>query len=217
MKMSAVAAAAMLMMPGIMATAAQAQDAVSAAPAATAGQFHLRLRGLGVLPDTSARISVAGANIGGVTRASESFVPEADLTYFITDKIAVEAIAAITKHTVSNSVAGRVSSVWLLPPTVTAQYHFDPIAFLHPYVGAGVNYTFFYDPKSALAPIGFKNSFGWALQAGADVPIGSGPYFLNFDVKKVFMGTSIRAGGGTVQASARLNPWLVGAGIGVRF
>lgn len=211
MKASVIAITAILMMAG----AAHAQDTLSAAP--VAGQFQLRLRGLGVLPDASARISVAGTNIGGVTRATDSFVPEADLTYFITDKIAVEAIAAVTKHTVSNSIAGRVSSVWLLPPTVTAQYHFDPVGFVHPYVGAGVNYTFFYDPKSALAPIGFKNSFGWALQAGADVPVGDGPYFLNFDVKKVFMGTSVRAAGGTVQASARLNPWLIGAGVGVRF
>ena len=47
-----------------------------------------------------------------------------------------------------------------------------------------------------LPNIGFKNSFGWAFQAGADVPVGDGPYFLNMDVKKVFMGTHIRASGG---------------------
>ena len=211
MKAAVVAIAAILMM----ADAAHAQDTLPAAP--VAGQFHLRLRGLGVMPDASARISVADTNIGSATHVTASLMPEADLTYFITDKIAVEAIAAVTKHTVSNSIAGRVSSVWLLPPTVTAQYHFDPVGIVQPYVGAGVNYTFFYDPKSALAPIGFKNSFGWALQAGVDVPVGDGPYFLNLDVKKVFMGTNVRAGGGTVQASARLNPWLVGAGIGVRF
>jgi len=183
----------------------------------TAGRFQVRLRGVGVLPVASANISISGANIGGQTSASDSFVPEADLTYFITDNIAVEAIAAVTKHTVRNTVAGTVSNVWLLPPTVTLQYHFDPTGPVRPYVGAGVNYTFFYSPKSALPNIGFKNSFGWALQAGADIPIKDTPYFLNVDVKKVFMGTRIRASGGAVQASARLNPWLIGAGVGWRF
>ncbi len=115
------------------------------------------------------------------------------------------------------SLAGTVASVWLLPPTITAQYHFDPEGAVRPYVGAGINYTFFYDPHSALPNIGFKNGFGWALQAGADVPVGEGPYFLNFDVKKVFLGTHVRAAGGAVQASARLNPWIIGAGLGLRF
>jgi outer membrane protein len=121
------------------------------------------------------------------------------LTYFITDHISLEAIAAVTRHTARNSAAGAVASVWLLPPTITAQYQFDPSGSLRPYVGAGINYTVFYGAKSALPNIGFKNSFGWALQAGADVPVGDGPYFLNLDVKKVFMGTHVRASGGAVQ------------------
>lgn len=185
--------------------------------ATTAGDFQVRLRGAAVIPDSSANISISGANIGGITKVSNSFIPEADLTYFITDNISVEAIAGITKHTVRNSVAGTISNVWLLPPTVTLQYQFDPTGPIRPYVGAGVNYTFFYDPKSALPNIGFKNSFGWALQAGADVPVGDGPYFLNADVKKIFLGTHIRAMGGAVQASARLDPWIIGGGVGLRF
>jgi len=206
------AAAAILLMAG----AAQAQETAQESTN-VAGHFQVRLRGAAVVPDPSATISIAGVNIGGTTKVSDSFVPEADLTYFITDNIAVEAIAAATKHTVRNSVAGTVSSVWLLPPTITAQYHFDPNGPIRPYVGAGINYTVFYDPHSALPNIGFKNSFGWTLQAGADVPVGDGPYFLNFDVKKVFIGTHIRAAGGVVQASARLNPWIIGAGLGLRF
>ena len=196
-------------------------DSASTTPATTtagpAGDFQVRLRGAAVIPDSSANISISGANIGGITKVSNSFIPEADLSYFITDNISVEAIAGITKHTVRNSVAGTVSNVWLLPPTVTLQYQFDPNGPIRPYVGAGVNYTFFYDPKSALPNIGFKNSFGWALQAGADVPVGDGPYFLNADVKKIFLGTHIHAMGGAVQASARLDPWIIGAGVGLRF
>jgi outer membrane protein len=86
-----------------------------------AGHFQVRLRAVGVLPDPSVNITVSGASIGGKTSISDSVVPEADVTYFITDHIGVEAIAAVTKHTVSNSVAGRVGSVSLLPPTPPAR------------------------------------------------------------------------------------------------
>ena len=193
---------------------AMAEEAAATGPA---GHFQVRLRGVGVLPDPSASITVSGTAIGGKTDITNSFVPEADLTYFITDNIAVEAIAAVTKHTVTNSVAGRVGSVSLLPPTVTVQYHFDPNGPIRPYVGAGLNYTFFYKVSNGLPNLDFKNNVGFALQAGADVPLGGGPYFLNVDVKKIFLQTDITAAAGAVRASATLDPWLVGAGIGIRF
>lgn len=183
-----------------------------------AGHFQVRLRGLAVIPDAHATVTVSGAPIGGNTDVTSSFIPEIDGTYFLTDHIGVELIAATTKHAVHHSLAGDVGSVWLLPPTLTVQYHFDPTGAIRPYVGAGVNYTFFYDAHSATyAPIGFSNNFGWALQAGADVPVGDGPYFVNFDVKKLFLSTTMKAAGGVVRASADLDPWIVGAGVGIRF
>ena len=199
------------------ATAAQAQ----AAPVAdddVAGHFQLRLRGLAVLPDASATIKIGGVDIGGETKVTDSFIPEIDGTYFLTDHIGVELIAATTQHSVHNSVAGNVGSVWLLPPTLTAQYHFDPTSTVwRPYVGAGINYTFFYSPHSPLSDIHYSNNFGWALQAGFDVPVGDGPYFVNFDAKKIFLNTHVKALGGIIQADASLDPWLIGAGVGIRF
>jgi len=87
---------------------------------------------------------------------------------------------------------------------------------VRPYVGAGVNYTFLYDASSALPNIKFSHNVGWALQAGVDVPLRDG-YFLNFDVKKLFLDTSVTAAGGTVRAKADLDPWLLGVGVGLRF
>ncbi len=189
---------------------------LAAAPAfAQAGDFQLRLRGVAVVPAASADIQIAGKHIGGATKASNSFIPEADLTYFITDNISAEIIAGVTKHTVSNSVAGRIASTELLPPTITLQYQFDPNGAIRPYVGAGINYTLFFNNNSALPGLRITNNIGWALQAGVDVPVGDGPYFLNLDVKKIFLATNIRATG--VVAPAHLDPWLIGVGVGVRF
>ncbi len=165
-----------------------------------AGHFLIRVRGLAVIPDASAKVTVGGAPLASNTDVTNSFIPEVDGTYFITDHIGVELIAGTTKHSVHNSVAGDVGSVWLLPPTLTAQYHFDPTGAIRPYVGAGVNYTFFYSAHSAaVPPISFSNNFGWALQAGVDVPIGDSPYFFNIDAKKLFLSTTMKAAGGTIR------------------
>jgi len=193
---------------------AQAQEAPTS-PADIAGHFQARLRGAAVVPDPSATITISGANIGGVTKVSDSFIPEADLTYFITDNIAVEAIAAVTKHTVRNSVAGTVSSVWLLPPTITAQYHFDPNGPIRPYVGAGVNYT---NISSVNLPLGLTldhHSFGLALQAGADFRIDKN-WSINLDIKKVQIRSDVTTGGVKV-SRVKVDPLLIGLGVGYRF
>lgn len=213
MHISRILAAAILL--GSVSGAALAQEDTSG----VAGHFQIRLRGLAVLPAASATVKVGGIDIGGSTHVTKSFVPEVDGTYFITDNIGVELIAATTKHAVRNSVAGPVGSVWLLPPTATLQYHFNPEGAFRPYVGAGVNYTIFYSAhgNGAITDLSFKNNWGWALQAGVDVPFGDGPYFFNADVKKLFLSTDLKANGGVVRVSADLNPWIVGAGVGIRF
>ncbi|MEJ0026609.1 MAG: OmpW family outer membrane protein [Rhizomicrobium sp.] len=202
----------------LLACAAAVSPALADDDLGVAGHFQVRLRGLAVLPDASAKVTVGGVPLASKTDVTDSFIPEIDGTYFITDHIGVELIAGTTKHSVHNSVAGNVGSVWLLPPTLTVQYHFDPTGPIRLYVGAGVNYTFFYSAHSAgFPPISFSNNAGFALQAGVDVPIGDGPYFVNFDAKKLFLSTTMKAAGGAIRASADLDPWIVGTGIGIRF
>jgi outer membrane protein len=144
---------------------------------------------------------------------------EIDGTYFVTDNLALEIIAGTTKHTISNVGGSQLGSVWLLPPTVTAQYHFTPDGSIRPYVGAGVNYTIFYDATDAgtLAPhhLGYSNNFGWALQAGADIPVGSRGVFLNVDVKKIFLSTNVKLDGVKL-GTANVDPWVISLGVGMK-
>src|ERR1700733_8742416 len=88
-----------------------------------ANTLMIRVRALGVIPlDTSSSIS----GVGGRVNATAQAAPEVDFSYFLTDNIAFELIAATTRHDVSASdtVLGHVDvgSVWVLPPTLTAQY-----------------------------------------------------------------------------------------------
>ncbi|EWY41397.1 membrane protein [Skermanella stibiiresistens SB22] len=198
---------------------ASAQDAGAFKPKA-AGDINIRLRGIGVIPTERGDIKTAGGTDTTLdTRLGNAYVPEVDVSYFLTENLALELIAATTKHDVDASNGLDLGSVWLLPPTLTLQYHFLPKERFSPYVGAGVNYTLFYnEKKGALRSISYEDGFGIALQAGIDYAI-SGPWSLNVDVKKLWLNTDVKAnlGGTALKADVDINPWIFGVGLGYRF
>ena len=179
------------------------------------GTVLLRLRAVEIVPDVSSHV---GSKIGGVT-ITDTTIPEADITYFLSEHLAAELIAGTDKHSVYYGGTTKLGSVFLLPPTLTLQYHFDQIGPFKPYLGAGPNYTIFYnDGRGALGKQHLTNGFGFALQAGVDIPIGDSGYFFNLDVKKLFLSTTASYGtSNTVTAHVNINPWLLGAGVGIRF
>ncbi|MFZ8477429.1 OmpW/AlkL family protein, partial [Staphylococcus aureus] len=94
------------------------------------------VRALGVIPDEHGFVSN-----GDSVRINNSVTPEVDFSYFFTPNISAELIAAVTQHNVKTSSGIDAGSAWLLPPTLTLQYHFTQLDFIKPYLGAGVNYT----------------------------------------------------------------------------
>ncbi|OGB74091.1 MAG: hypothetical protein A3G82_15790, partial [Burkholderiales bacterium RIFCSPLOWO2_12_FULL_67_210] len=146
---------------------------------------------------------------------NNKWLPEVDFTYFLSPNLAAELILTVPqKHTMTAGGA-NIGSLRHLPPTLTVQYHFD-LGGVKPYVGAGLNYTRFSSVKLLGGAADVKrNSFGPALQVGVDVPL-TGNMYLNFDVKKVFIKTDVLAGG--VKAGTfKVDPLLVGMGLGWRF
>lgn len=187
-----------------------------------AGTFMIRGRAIGVLPQNS---SSSISAIGGHVTVSNTATPELDFSYFITDNIAVELIAATSKHDLYASGSAltpgnyHVGSTWVLPPTVLLQYHFMPHERFSPYVGAGLNVTFFYatnPANNAVTGLSMTNNVGAAIQAGFDYNI-TGHWFANFDVKQIFVNTTASINGGAIKAKTALNPTVIGAGIGYRF
>ena len=142
-------------------------------------------------------------------------LPEVDISYFFSKNIAAELILTVPqKHRLSSN-GTDIGSLRHLPPTLTVQYHFDAPGF-KPYVGAGVNYTRFSSVNVLGGAADVKrNSFGPALQAGVDIPL-TGNLYLNIDVKKVFIKTDVSAGG-TKVGQFKVDPVLVGVGLGWRF
>jgi outer membrane protein len=115
----------------------------------------------------------------------------------------------------------EIGSLKHLPPTLTAQYHFTGLGAFQPYLGAGVNYTRFSNVtfvpavQTALQPSLSKNSFGLALQVGFDYEFMKNTTF-NLDVKKVQIRTDVSSAG-TKVGTFKVDPWLIGVGLGRRF
>lgn len=178
----------------------------------------VRARALAVIPDEGGKVeTAAGADTGlRVNGIGNDVIPELDLTYFLTDNIAIEAIAGTNGHSVKASGVD-LGNVRMLPPTITLQYHFFPKERVSPYIGAGINYTFMFTTSTGqVNKVEYDNTFAPALQAGVDVAL-TGNWSLNLDVKRLFMNTDVKVNGGALKANVDIDPWLVGIGVGYRF
>lgn len=184
--------------------------------------WMIRVRALYVMPES-------GGWVNGVANSdlsySDSVVPELDITYFFTKNIAAELILGVTPHDIdgggSLAPLGQIGKVWLLPPTLTLQYHFTDFGPFKPYIGAGINYTAFFSQSTsnpAVTQLDVHDSFGWALQAGFDWMIDK-HWGINVDVKKIFLEPdfTVTVGGAQLTGTAQLNPWIFGTGVTYRF
>lgn len=212
---------------GILAFSAPAAMAQSGSPVQTtqAGDILVRAHVLGIFPENSGS---SITTINGSVDISKRVAPEVDLSYYFTDHIAAQLIATMTRVSVkaNGTAVGDVSvgAVTVLPPTLTAQYHFTPHSAFSPYVGAGATIfiTFAADPSRGNGVVSGLHTDGHiapALQAGFDYNFAS-RWFLNFEINQIFVPTHATvdlASGGSIQAKVDVNPFLVGAGIGYRF
>ncbi|OXS13962.1 outer membrane protein OmpW [Zobellella denitrificans] len=143
------------------------------------------------------------------------------LSYMITDNWAVELLAATPfSHSVELKGAGEVAKVKHLPPTLMAQYYFgNAQSKVRPYVGAGINYTFFFDEKGRGvldgADVKADDSWGLAAQAGLDMRINDN-WFVNGSIWYMDIDTDVSVNGNHVD-KANIDPVGLMVGLGYRF
>jgi len=197
------------------------------------GSLQIKAFATAVLPDgkiTNIEIDTVGLPAGTQTETNNNVVPTLAIEYFVTDNFSVETICCLTQHDVDGTAglpgAELVSNARLIPATVTAKYHFD-LGGVKPYVGAGPAYFLFIDdePGAATIPLGvtdfsLSDEFGFALQAGLDVPINDQGLSLSVDAKRYFVDTTARWFVGNavaIQTKHKLDPWVVSAGLALQF
>lgn len=191
--------------------------AMSRAYAKQEGDWLLRFGAAQVSPNDSSG-TLTGAPTVGVAVGS-NLQAFANISYMFSDNLAVELLASTPfTHTISatGALSGDIATAKQLPPTLSVQYHFSPTSSISPYIGAGLNYTIFFDEQATavINSIKLDNSLGFALQVGADFEIQN-DWFANLDLRYINIETTATTNLGTVDV--KINPWVLSAGIGFRF
>ena len=121
--------------------------------------------------------------------------------YMVNQYLGVELLAATPFEHTAEGDGGGIDGVDVLttkhlPPTLSAQYYpMGADSAIQPYVGLGVNYTFFFDEEddAGLGSNGLKPSFGLAYSAGVDYMVND-KWLVNASVWKVDIDTEVKGG-----------------------
>jgi outer membrane protein len=183
------------------------------------GDIVVRARVTHIAPDESSHLDTS---IGDKLEVNSNTIPEIDFSYYFTKNIAAELILAVgSRHDVNIgggvNAGAKLGSINLLPPTLTAQWHFNPDQTIDPYVGAGMSYIRAMDRNLNLGTTGItveRNMFGPVLQAGADYNLPN-KWLVNFDVKKIWFSTDVSTT--TKIDNLDIDPWVVSFGVGKKF
>lgn len=219
------AAAALLAGTAVTPALAEGYSLFSGPTGYQAGDVLTHLSIVGVIPQNinSHITGIPGAHLGVSTGVS----PELDASYFVTPNLSIQLIAATSRHTITAKGGalgngGTLGSTWVLPPTLTAQWHFPQIGIVRPYVGVGVTVAFFYgtSPSAQLLgtsdKLGLRTAVGPSFDVGFDVPV-QGNWSINVDVKQMILPTAASLDHGAIHAMTGLDPTVVGFGVGYKF
>ena len=180
-----------------------------------------------------------GANLGGKATINNDTQLGLNFAYMITDQWGVELLAATPfSHDVKlkgvggGALDGKLGSFKHLPPTLSAVYY--PLknnSAFKPYVGAGINYTWFFDESVSsgaksgsnaasvpLTGLNIKNSWGLAAQVGADYMLTDN-IMLNGQIRYIDIDTNAYASSplGRAKVNVDVKPWVYMLGLGYKF
>ncbi len=212
------------------------------------GDWVLRVGATTVEPDTrSDDINLPGGLVAKADVDNDTqlgIIP----VYMLTDVLAIEVLAATPfERNIDAHGQGAISgttldagSTDLLPPTASVQwYPRGGQPGWQPYVGAGLNYTTFFDTNtdeqlvSLLgdltggavndANLDLDDSWGLALQAGVDIPIderwafNAGIWYIDIDTTAEIDAQADGVTVATVKFDLQLDPWVYNVGIAYKF
>ncbi len=123
---------------------------------------------------------------------------------------------------------GKIGETTHLPPTLTLQWYPFASSSFQPYIGGGINFTWFYDEKlsssftdnlgSSDSQFSLSNSFGLAGVIGADLLFGDfllnvSAMYADINTEAVIKGTAL----GDLVVDVDVNPWVYRVNLGYRF
>lgn len=212
--------------------------AASIAQAHQAGDIIVRAGAVTVDPrEDSSGIKHGGlGNLGGKATLDSNTQLGLNFAYMLTDNVGVELLAATPfSHDVGvagspaglDALNGKLGTIKHLPPTLSLVYYpLDQTSAFKPYVGAGVNFTWFFDESvsgSAKAKgfdgLSLDNSWGLAAQVGMDYMLNDN-WMVNAQVRYIDIETTGKTnldGVGRLKVDVDVDPWVYMVGLGYKF
>ncbi|WP_194436255.1 outer membrane protein OmpW [Vibrio fluminensis] len=179
------------------------------------GDFIVRAGLASVVPnDDSGKDLGAKLEVGSNTQLGLTF------GYMFTDNISFEVLAA-TPFSHDISLQGDdVAETKHLPPTFMVQYYFGTSeSDFRPYVGAGVNYTTFFDEKIDIAgtSLSLDDSWGLAANIGLDYMLND-DWFVNGSIWYADIDTTAKFRGAVNEnVDVEIDPWIFMISGGYKF
>jgi outer membrane protein len=176
--------------------------------AADAGSWAISLGAHSVDP-TSDNGSLAGGALK--VDVGSDWQPTITAEYFFTPNVGIEVLASAPFHHDIMLNGVKAGSTKHLPPTVSLQYHFDGKS-VSPFVGIGVNYTWFFseDTTGPLAgtDLSLGGSWGLAAHAGVDFKV-SDNQAIRVDARWIDIDTNVQVNGADV-GTVKIDPFVYG-------
>jgi outer membrane protein len=158
-----------------------------------------------------------------------------NFAYMVTDKVGIELLAASPfTHDVGvggmpgpfAGLNGQLGELKHLPPTLSVLYYpMDAKSAFQPYLGVGVNYTWFFDTKltseaetKGFTGLDIKDSWGVSAQVGMDYMLTNN-IMLNAQVRYIDIDTTgtTSYGGAKVKVDLDVDPMVYMVGLGYKF
>ncbi|WP_347507463.1 OmpW/AlkL family protein [Pseudomonas anguilliseptica] len=205
-----------------------------------AGDIIVRAGAITVDPQESSSdiwVGALGTDVAGTKATLDSDTQLGlNFAYMLTNNIGIELLAATPfSHNVGvkgmpgggfAGLNGKLGELKQLPPTLSVVYYpMDSNSAFQPYVGAGINYTWFFDTKlsSAAEDKGFsgldmKDSWGLAAQVGMDYMLTDN-IMLNAQVRYIDIETTgtTHILGDKVKVDVDVDPFVYMVGLGYKF
>lgn len=208
-----------------------------------AGDIIVRAGAITVDPQESSSdiwVGALGMDVAGTKATLDSDTQLGlNFAYMLTNNIGIELLAATPfSHDVGvkgmpggfAGLNGKLGSLKHLPPTLSVVYYpLDASSAFQPYVGAGINYTWFFDTKlsseaegKGFSGLDMKDSWGLAAQVGMDYMLTDN-IMLNAQVRYIDIDTTGYVDNNAVAPGTRakvdidVDPWVYMVGLGYKF
>ncbi|MEP1766412.1 MAG: OmpW family outer membrane protein [Sulfitobacter sp.] len=188
-----------------------AAAAATSASAQSQGDITVGFGVASVLPKSG-----NGTLAGGTADVRNDVRPSITAEYFLRDNLGLELLAATPfEHDINISGIGHAGTTKHLPPTLSLNYHFPTHSAFKPYIGAGINYTAFFQEASDLGTLEVEDGFGFSVQVGMDYELNE-TSSLRANLRWIDIDSDVTLDGAYI-GKAEIDPYVLNLAYVVKF